>query len=444
MTNKLHNPGLYKHLKAATKEASDLLHDIKSNADIESGIYYQDRIAVNDEIVVGTSFKSCVQFLMEDLSMDRLKNIQEPEERRGEIRSTILHYIKKYLGSPRQEYEFSNALPGQVIQKLKEFNEQTFNEFYGEYEQYLYSNKPMKYLIVVGLEGLYYVSSSPVIKLSDDTRLIDNEESCYFDAVMYDERLQPSDPTITPIGVYDPPGPGLWLEIDYEIEKEKVPLEMREYIEHVSLETIKKVFRFLRLYKEGDFKLSVVYWCPKTYCEVPHSHEDILFFNGNYESPNRYILEEDDVKKIQLLLEKCTNNSNQKGFPHSAIYYLDNGVRDDDIPDRLVNYTAALESLFVDGKEGISTLLAHRTAFFLEKDRQKCKEIYNDIKKAYGFRSNIVHGDHHKIKDELELKEYCNKTESYARRAIIQWINMIDEGKNRQEIYDSIEENLFS
>ena len=112
--------------------------------------------------------------------------------------------------------------------------------------------------------------------------------------------------------------------------------------------------------------------------------------------------------------------------------------------DRLVDYTAALESLFVDGKEGIATLLANRTAFFLEKDRQKCKDTYKDIKKAYGFRSNIVHGDYHKIKDELVLKEYCNKIEGYVRLVIAKWIDMVDKGMKRQEIHDSIEDNLFS
>ena len=89
-------------------------------------------------------------------------------------------------------------------------------------------------------------------------------------------------------------------------------------------------------------------------------------------------------------------------------------------------------------------MLALRTAFFLEGDRQKCREIFKDIKRAYGFRSNIVHGSYHKIKDELELEKYCNTTERYVRLAIIKWIDMIEKGKTKQEIYDYIEDKLFS
>ena len=133
-----------------------------------------------------------------------------------------------------------------------------------------------------------------------------------------------------------------------------------------------------------------------------------------------------------------------KKFPNSAINYLDKGVVETDTSHRLVDYVAALESFLVEGKEGIATMLALRTAFFLEGDRQKGREIFKDIKKAYGLRSNIVHGDYHKIKDGLELEKYCKKTEKYLRLAIIKWIDMIGKGKTEKEIYESVEDKLFS
>ncbi|MEE9214121.1 MAG: hypothetical protein V3U54_04885 [Thermodesulfobacteriota bacterium] len=90
-----HNPRLYKHLKAATKEASDLLHGIKSGK-----IPPLYRGNVNDMIASERSFKSCVRFLMEDLTIERLRNIQKPGERRKEARKMILRFIKRYLRCP--------------------------------------------------------------------------------------------------------------------------------------------------------------------------------------------------------------------------------------------------------------------------------------------------------------------------------------------------------
>jgi len=447
-----HNPGFYKHLKAATKEASVLLHDIKSERIIPKG-------TINDMIANESSFMSCVQFLMEDLSIERLNNILKPKERREEIKKTLLHHIKKYLGSPyliiikrttitgEEEPVTSHSLPD----CLNEFNEQTFDKYYTGYEEYLSSTsgKPIKYRIAAALQNFDCDFPSSTLTLSNNARIVPTHSTFYVDSI---QRNIPGYDGIDEqeIGIYEPPK--FFLEIVYEMEKGKVPLECKEHIEYVSLEEIKNIFKILRLYKEGSFTCGFVYWCSKTPCDPPYNDDYILSYHGNYSAPNTYLLQEDDVTKLGQLLQKYTNIKEQDMKEkkskiislNSAIYYLDKGVRETDTFDRLVDYTAALESLLVDGKEGIASQLAQKTAFLLEKDRQKCREIFKDIKKVYGFRSNIVHGDYHKIANELELKEYCNKTERYARQVIIKWIGLVDKGMNRQEIFALIEENLFS
>lgn len=88
------NPDFYKHLKAATKEASDLLHGIKSGqiAPNEGGV---DNILASE-----SSFELCVQYLTENPITERLKNIKKPEERKNEAKEMLLLIIKKYLGCP--------------------------------------------------------------------------------------------------------------------------------------------------------------------------------------------------------------------------------------------------------------------------------------------------------------------------------------------------------
>lgn len=91
----VHNPRLYKHLKAATEAASDLLHGIKSGK-----IPPLYRGNVNDMIASERSFKSCVGYLMESSDIKWLYEIHDAEKRRKEIKKTILCHIKKYLDCP--------------------------------------------------------------------------------------------------------------------------------------------------------------------------------------------------------------------------------------------------------------------------------------------------------------------------------------------------------
>lgn len=92
-------PELYKHLKDATKEASDLLQDIKTGQiDPKGGI-----ININDMIESKTAFKSCVHYLMESKDIKWLYKIDEQEKLRKEIKETMLRHIKKYLDCPYLE-----------------------------------------------------------------------------------------------------------------------------------------------------------------------------------------------------------------------------------------------------------------------------------------------------------------------------------------------------
>jgi hypothetical protein len=432
-----HNPELYKYLKAATKEASDLLYSIKSGQmvppkDIDAAIANE------------ASFISCVGYLTESYDIEWIKLL--PSGTRVEkIRKLILHHIKNCLGIPffeikgtctfmEEEEITSYSFPDY----FSRFSEQTFDKYYSEYEEYLSSasNKHIKYRIVAALENFDCDLPLSTITLSNNVRILPSYSTCYSDTIIKNQDLWRNIFDLE-TGNYEPPG--FFLEIDYDIEKKIVPLECKEHIEHISLEKIKNVFKILRLYKEGSFACGLIYWCSKTPCDPPYSDDYILEFYGNWSKPNAYLLQK-DVEMLQHLFRKYLNNLEKDGFPHNAIYYLDKGIREYDMADRLVNYTAALEFLFVDveDKEGIASQLANKTAFFLEEDGQRCSEIFKDIKKAYGFRSRIVHGDYHKIKYD-HLERYCNIIEGYTRRSIIKWIDMIDKGKKAKEILDSIE-----
>jgi len=94
MTSRFNNQELYKHLKAATKEASDLLHNIKS-----ARISPQED-SIDNILAKEPSFELCIQYLTDNPLTEKLKTIQEPEKRKKEARKFLLLLIKKYLGCP--------------------------------------------------------------------------------------------------------------------------------------------------------------------------------------------------------------------------------------------------------------------------------------------------------------------------------------------------------
>lgn len=68
-------------------------------------------------------------------------------------------------------------------------------------------------------------------------------------------------------------------------------------------------------------------------------------------------------------------------------------------PDLVVDLFIILESLFVNGHENVSYQVRLKTAMFLKNSKELMRlnrtprEVYEFVKKAYGARSSIVHGD---------------------------------------------------
>ena len=63
------------------------------------------------------------------------------------------------------------------------------------------------------------------------------------------------------------------------------------------------------------------------------------------------------------------------------------------IEDKLVDYLISFESLYLTGedKSEMAYKLAHRASLLLSTEKEK-KQIFQEMKKAYSLRSDIVHG----------------------------------------------------
>ena len=119
------------------------------------------------------------------------------------------------------------------------------------------------------------------------------------------------------------------------------------------------------------------------------------------------------------------------------------------LDDRLIDQMIAFESLFLGDPDELIYKLATRITFFLEKDECERIKIFNIIKKAYNFRSKIVHGS--KKVNNKELKAILPLTEDYLRRSINRFLPLFTQGntldimKNgKKDTLAKLDENILT
>lgn len=135
-------------------------------------------------------------------------------------------------------------------------------------------------------------------------------------------------------------------------------------------------------------------------------------------------LELDDglVRSLTELVQQLASSPNA-GRLRVALRRWDSSfdrLRDE---DRLLDYWIALESLFTpDSTQELSFRASLRIAAYLGQDSSRRKQIYDDVKTSYAFRSVIVHGSAEGLvkleKKGRTLSEITSVTGHYLREAI--------------------------
>lgn len=104
-------------------------------------------------------------------------------------------------------------------------------------------------------------------------------------------------------------------------------------------------------------------------------------------------------------------------------------------PMKIIFYCSALECLFTVDSTELTHKIAERVAAMMGTTKDEKKEIYQLVKKAYGYRSTIIHGSSLKGKED-ELKVISQNVDNILRKII----------KENHDIFsekDSILDNYF-
>ena len=109
-------------------------------------------------------------------------------------------------------------------------------------------------------------------------------------------------------------------------------------------------------------------------------------------------------------------------------------------PVRYALFWIALEALFgPDDPREITYRLSQRVGFFLGKTPREAQQLFTTTKKAYGFRSKIVHGRW----QVTDLQRRMGEAESLARQSLVQILEDTDltetfSGQERERFLDDL------
>jgi hypothetical protein len=158
----------------------------------------------------------------------------------------------------------------------------------------------------------------------------------------------------------------------------------------------------------------------------------------------KYELRKSDVLQIKKLVQNLTRLRSKKepdnlGIALRRFNSSYHGGFEDRIADKLIDQMISFESLYLADDKELGYKLRLRTAFLLGKQRVK---IFNDMKKAYDFRGQIMHGS--KKVERSKLEAIVPKTEEYLRQSIRRFLLLLSQGNSLKEIRDNLlDENIL-
>jgi len=150
-----------------------------------------------------------------------------------------------------------------------------------------------------------------------------------------------------------------------------------------------------------------------------------------------YTFRQDDLTTINSLFKEITGWRNSGVLNHLEIpLYRFHSAYLGPIEERLVDQIIALESLYLNDPQELSYKLAMRTAYSLGNTREARNEIFNNMKKAYNYRSKIIHGNDPPTREQL--RELVPRVEEYLRQSLKKYLLLLNEGNTMRRIQQEL------
>jgi len=108
-----------------------------------------------------------------------------------------------------------------------------------------------------------------------------------------------------------------------------------------------------------------------------------------------------------------------------------------------IDLVTSIEALLGDSKGELRYKFAMRSAIFTELDSSKVKDRYNFLKDVYDARSDLIHGTDIRLDYGSDYFVLKNKLEPIAKDVILNYINLVSQGKDKVAIIEYIDDKLL-
>jgi len=440
----------YEHMKKAVITSLSYLRGKAEKEQINSLLDYDFRIDINkkswditlkpryplasfvkknyEEILKLPEVVSCVDFMVKNgfhkmieirIADKNGKMVEDVETYKWALGYVIIEpFLKKYVDIKGFDYD-----------------EVAFNSLYDELEEYIYT------------EGREIIAITPLLNFElEKTESIDLGDFIIRKITEDELKMLLGKGALGECHLFFPYGgffETVWcIELKVRFPSKRKQKNLTPHIE--------RIITALRLFKKGSVQYSAILKYPKIWRD---SWDFTLHKREGVHGP-LYKLTNDDVNDLKAFWSKF-KSLNIQSYP-----FLDVAIRrfsfsyDRTSPeDKLINFIIAFEALFLKRALGeLGYRLALRCAYFLGKDEEERKKIFEIVRGAYDIRSKIVHGASKssneilKILNKLNLKtleELSMQVEEYLRKSIKMFLDYL-QSKSHDEIIREIDEKIIT
>jgi hypothetical protein len=266
------------------------------------------------------------------------------------------------------------------------FNNALFEKRYKQLEKYLYSNK----LVNIRLTPLYGVKSFAQIPIQFDdqvsiVKLTDDEIAMILNSNLAPKRL------VMPDVEHRHFLPQYAIKILYETEKlvgELPPGTQEEAAKkdkYLSGDYEQRILDCLRLLKTGTVLSSGTV----SYCKLITG---TIFSIEKMEYSHFFSTTSLSTREVTELVNLWKRTGKLRKDLHIALRRFGDAIARKKPDDKMIDLMIAAEALFLPESDELTYKLSMRTAYMLERSKQKRREVYSLMKDAYKIRSRIIHG----------------------------------------------------
>lgn len=193
---------------------------------------------------------------------------------------------------------------------------------------------------------------------------------------------------------------------------------------------VKALIHHLRLFKNGDVSCSSIFQIASESRKIIHRFKP-RFTTGTQQ---KYEVEDGDVTQFK---ERFSLSFEVNSLTELALSSFNLSYEIQEMKSKYLTLMICLESLFNLGNDQISHTISRHLSILISDNQKTFQANYIRIKKLYGFRSKIVHGQ----KLDENIAAITGELQNLVRQAINYCLSI---NKNREEFFHFLNSKGFN